>query len=65
MDYKAVARNGIAFLERVNLTGKEVSPYLEVNRLLGQIMEGTLTVVPADPGQRTLELVAPQSQQSE
>lgn len=44
MDYKAVAKNGLNFLSRTDLKGSEVGAWVELNQMLGQIMEGKLAV---------------------
>lgn len=45
---KEVIHNALAFLNRVQLTGNEVSSWLEVNQMLGNMLEAEEEVVEPD-----------------
>lgn len=44
MNTVEIANAGLVLLERVQLQGKEVQAYVEVNQLLGRLANGQLTV---------------------
>lgn len=46
---KEIAHVALKMLERVDLKGSEVGVFLEVNKMLGKIYDGSLEVVTPQP----------------